>query len=147
MIQLPPDLKDFLRLLNANSVQYLLIGGYAVAFHGYPRATGDMDVWIAVDSDNASRIVKSIREFGFDVPNLTADLFLKRDNITRMGNEPMQIEVFTTIPGVIFQDCYKSAVIWDYESLKIPVISLSDLKKNKLASARAKDLGDIENLP
>ena len=77
MMKLPPDFREFLRLLNDHKVEYLLIGGYAVGYHGYPRATADMDIWVAVDPANARRIVAALKEFGFDTPDLSADLFLE----------------------------------------------------------------------
>ena len=105
-IRLPSDFKDFLKLLNANQVEYLLIGGYAVGYHGYPRATGDMDVWVAVNPENADRIVVALKQFGFAVPELSAELFLRQNQIVRMGLPPVRIELTTTISGVEFQECY-----------------------------------------
>jgi len=110
-IELPPDFKEFLRLLNAERVEYLLIGGYAVAYHGYPRTTNDIDVWISIHPDNAAKMVQVLQEFGFDVPELTQNLFLKPDSIVRMGLPPLRIEVSTTISGVDFSECYPSRVV------------------------------------
>lgn len=93
MTQLPPDFKEFLQLMNSNSVDYLLVGGYAVGYHGYPRATGDMDIWVAVDPTNADKIAKVLREFGFALPQLTPELFLSEERIVRMGNPPFRLEV------------------------------------------------------
>ena len=90
-------------MLNANRVEYLLIGGYAVGYHGYPRATGDMDIWVAVNPENADRIVVALKLFGFAVPELSAELFLRRNQIIRMGLPPVRIELTTTISGVEFQ--------------------------------------------
>lgn len=94
---LPPDFKDFLKLLNAHQVEYLLIGGYAVGYHGYPRATADMDVWIAIHPQNAEKLVAALKEFGFDVPELSVELFLTEDRIVRMGVPPLKTEIVTTI--------------------------------------------------
>ena len=102
MTQLQADFKDFLSLLNAHRVDYLLIGGYAVGYHGYPRATVDLDVWIARMPDNANRMVAALREFGFTDPVLTTGLFLEPDRIVRMGVPPFRIEIATTISGVDF---------------------------------------------
>src|SRR3972149_7640711 len=99
-IGLPQDFKDFLRLLDANRVEYLLIGGYAVAFHGFPRTTEDIDIWVSSTPENAQHIVSALRQFGFDVPELTPELFLKPDSIVRLGNPPLRIELSTTISGV-----------------------------------------------
>src|SRR3954453_23446432 len=102
-IRLPPDFREFLQLLNAHQIEYLLVGGYAVGYHGYPRATVDMDIWIGKGPATAEKMVAVLREFGFDVPNLSADLFLKDDQIVRMGVPPIRLEIFTSITGVRFE--------------------------------------------
>ncbi len=94
-VNLPPDFKEFLRLLNANRVEYLLIGGYAVAYHGYPRATADMDIWTAVYLRNAETVVSVLKQFGFNTPQLTPDLFMQEGQIIRMGMPPVRIEIAT----------------------------------------------------
>ena len=91
-IDLPPDFKEFLKLLSDRRVEYLLIGGYAVAYHGYPRATADIDIWIAIHPHNAQKTVSVLRDFGFDLPQVTVDLFLKENQIIRMGAPPVRIE-------------------------------------------------------
>jgi hypothetical protein len=146
-IKLPLDFKEFLNLLNENDVEYLLIGGYAVGYHGYPRATNDMDVWIAINPKNADRVVTTLREFGFDTPDLSADLFLEKDKIIRMGVPPMRIEISTGISGVVFDDCYQDRVVDVLDGIPVNIISLTHLKTNKRASGRHKDLSDLENLP
>ena len=146
-IGLPQDFKDFLRLLDANGVEYLLIGGYAVAYHGYPRATEDIDIWIASNPENAQHIISALKEFGFDVPELSPDLFLKPDSIIRMGVPPLRIELSTTISGVAFGACYKARVSEVIDGIKVNIINLADLKKNKKASGRFRDLDDLERLP
>ena len=146
-INLPQDFKEFLKLLNAHRVKYLLIGGYAVAYHGYPRATADMDVWIEVVPANADKIVVALKEFGFDLPELSAELFLVPEKIIRMGEPPIRIEIVTSISGVTFEDCYASRVIDELDGIPVSLISLADLKENKKASGRFKDLDDLENLP
>jgi len=106
MIQLPTDFKEFLQLLNAYDVQYLIIGGYAVGYHGYPRATSDLDKWVAINPTNSGRIVATLKEFGFDLPDVTTELFLEENKIVRMGMPPVRIELITTIPGVTFEECF-----------------------------------------
>ncbi len=147
MIRLPPDFKEFLQLLNASKVKYLLIGGYAVGYYGYPRATGDMDIWIAAKKANAEKLVTVLREFGFCVPELSAELFLQPDRIIRLGIPPIRIEIHTGISGVSFNECYSQCVLDKIDAIEIRVINLSDLKINKKASGRLKDLNDLENLP
>ncbi len=144
---LPQDFKEFLRLLNAHGVEYLLIGGYAVAYHGYPRATADMDIWVAMEPENADKIVAALKEFGFDLPELSTDLFLIPEKIIRMGAPPIRIEIMTSIAGVTFGDCYASRVADDLDGVSVSLISLEDLKGNKKASGRHKDLDDLEHLP
>jgi len=147
MTPLPPDFREFLQSLNARGVEYLLIGGYAVSFHGYPRATADIDVWVAMSPENAAKVVAALRDFGFDVPSLEEELFLIPDSIIRMGVKPFLIEVTTTISGVEFDECYEARVQAEIEGLSVPIINAAHLKINKAASGRLKDLADLENLP
>ncbi len=146
MIHLPPDFKEFLRLLNSLGVEYLVVGGYALGYHGYPRATGDMDVWVAMRPDNASRIIAALREFGFSSTPMTQEMFLTPRQVVRMGRPPLCIELLTTISGVDFAECYARRVTDSVDSVDVNFISLQDLKTNKRAAGRAKDLGDLEGL-
>jgi hypothetical protein len=144
---LPPDFKEFLKLLNEHDVQYLLIGGYAVAYYGYARATEDMDIWIAINSDNAQKMVTVLKEFGFEQSVLTPDLFLQSPKIIRLGLPPVRLEITTSISGVEFSKCYSDRVIDELDGVQISFIDLHNLKKNKKASGRPKDLADLEQLP
>ena len=144
---LTDDFREFLRLFGAQRVEYLLIGGYAVALHGYPRATVDLDIWVRVEPDNAARIVAALRDFGFDSPLLAERLFLLADQIVRFGVPPFRIELLTSIAGVDFDACRTRAVLMEIDGLTVPVISLDDLKINKRAAGRHKDLADLEHLP
>lgn len=146
MIRLPQDFKELLQLLNSKRIKYLVIGGYAVALYGYPRATGDMDIWIAISKDNAKKTVEALKEFGFDMPELREELFLEKKKNIRMGNPPLRIEFLTSIDGVEFTGCYRNKKTVRIDNIKINFISLKDLKKNKKASGRHQDLADIENL-
>jgi hypothetical protein len=146
-IHLPKDFKQFLKLLNANQVEYLLIGGYAVGYHGYPRATVDMDIWVAIKPDNSTRIINVFNAFGFSDSMLQPDIFLKEDQIIRIGLPPIRIELVTTISGVSFDECYAERVIDKIDGIKVNLIDLKHLKINKKASGRHKDLNDLENLP
>ena len=110
-IQLPLDFKEFLKLLNAHRVEYLLVGGYAVGYYGYPRATADLDLWIACHSENAEKLVAVLGKFGFGIAQLSADIFLQENKIIRMGVPPMRIELLTTLSGVRFEACYSERVI------------------------------------
>ncbi len=146
-IVLPNDFKEFLRLLNRRQVEYLVVGGYAVSYHGYPRATYDLDVWVSLQPANAKRLVESLEEFGFSVPELSPGLFLKPDQIIRLGLPPIRIEIHTGISGVVFEECYPSRLIVPIDGEMIQLIALPDLRKNKRASGRHKDLSDLEYLP
>lgn len=146
MIHLPKDFKELLRLLNSKKIEYMVVGGYAVALHGYPRATGDIDIWVAMSSVNASKIVTAIKEFGFNVPELRESIFLEKNKNIRMGNPPIRIEFLTSIDGVSFSKCYKHKRMVVVDGIKVNFISSEDLKTNKKASGRYRDLDDLEHL-
>jgi len=146
MMLLPKDFKELLQLLNSKKIEYLVVGGYAVALYGYPRATGDMDIWIAISKDNAHKTVEALKEFGFNTPQLKEELFLEKGKNIRMGNPPLRIEILTSIDGVEFTECYGNKKTVTIDDIDINFISLEDLKKNKKASGRYQDLADLENL-
>jgi len=146
-IHLPPDFKEFFQLLNSHKVLYLVIGGYAVAYHGYPRATGDIDIWIATNPDNAKKTVQAIKDFGFADPDISEEIFLKEEQVIRMGVPPLRIELLTTISGVDFKSCYANRIDETIDEVEISFIDLEHLKQNKKASARHIDLNDLERLP
>lgn len=147
MVKLPLDFKEFLNLLHIHRVNYLLVGGYAVAAHGYPRFTGDLDLWIQISAENAENVLRVCREFGFDVANLRVELFINPKQMTRMGHPPLRIEILNSVSGLSFEHAWKNRIqdVWD--GVPISMISLQDLRANKLASGRMKDLADLENLP
>src|SRR3954453_16457610 len=136
MTRLPADFRDFLKLLNSHHVEYLLVGGYAVCYHGYYRNTVDIDFWIAVNPQNAGKLAALIREFGFNVPELSDQLFLQKGRIIRMGVEPTRIEVLTEISGCEFSECYSRRVQAALDGIPVDTISLPDLIKNKLSTGR-----------
>jgi hypothetical protein len=142
---LPPDFREFLQLLNSHKVEYLLIGGYAVGFYGYPRATADMDVWVSTIAENVERVISTLEEFGF--AGVTVDLFRKEKQVIRMGVPPLRIEVLTGISGVEFEECYAKRAVAMLDGVEVNLISLEHLKQNKKASGRHKDLNDLEHLP
>jgi hypothetical protein len=144
---LTDDFREFLSLLNANRVDYLLVGGYAVGLHGYPRATVDLDIWVGATPDNAPRVVAALRAFGFDSATVEPALFVNPRTLVRFGVPPFRIEIMTSIDGVTYDDCRSRAVEFDMDGLPVPVIALSDLRVNKRAAGRHKDLADLENLP
>ncbi|MBI4663345.1 MAG: nucleotidyltransferase [Verrucomicrobia bacterium] len=136
-----------LNSLNSSGVEYLLVGGYAVIFHGYVRTTGDMDIWIAVNPDNAAKAEAAIRSLGFNLPWLKPELLLQRGSVLRIGQEPLRFDIINDIDGVTFAECFSRRVEAEIDGVKVNVISLSDLKANKKASGRHKDLADLDYLP
>lgn len=145
-IQLPPDFKEFLQLLHTHEVEYLLIGGYAVGYHGYPRATGDMDVWVAISPANAAKLVTVLRDFGFGTTGASVELFQQPQKVIRMGNPPLRIEILTSISGVEFATCYAARITDSLDGIPVTIINRKDLATNKQASGRMKDLNDLEHL-
>jgi len=146
-IQFPTELREFLELLNEHHVEYMLIGGYAVGYHGFPRATADMDIWIATSEPNAGKIIAALEAFGFAGTGMTPDLFLGPDKITQMGNPPLRIEILTTISGLEFAKAYAERVVDVIDGVPVSFISSDHLKINKRAAGRPKDLADLDNLP
>lgn len=146
-LPLPPDFKDFLQLLNSEKVEYLLIGGYAVGFYGYPRATGDLDVWIAASDANAAKVVQVLGKFGFSAETVRQEFFNKTDQVFRMGVQPISIDIVTSISGVDFAECYSRRNPQILEGVDVMLIHIDDLKQNKRCSGRPKDLDDLLNLP
>jgi predicted nucleotidyltransferase len=147
ILALAKDFREFLRSLNSNRVEYLLIGGYAVGIHGHIRATNDLDIWVKISPENALRISEALRQFGFTAASPDPTLFLVPNKIIRMGVPPLRIELLTSISGVEFDSCYAERESIDIEGEQVPVISLGRLRENKAASGRPKDLADLESLP
>ncbi|MEI6409354.1 MAG: DUF6036 family nucleotidyltransferase [Bacteroidota bacterium] len=143
---LNPDFKEFLQLLNEHEVRYMVIGGYAVAHHGHPRYTKDLDVWLWVSPDNAKKIIDVLNAFGFGSIGLTEKDFLNAENVVQLGYPPVRIDMTMSISGLAFEDCYERRDITSIDDITINFIGLSDLKINKLASGRKRDLDDVENL-
>ena len=143
---LSQDFKEFVELLNKNEVEYLIVGGYAVGIHGYPRYTGDLDIWINATRQNARKMVAVLAEFGFDSFGLTEEDFTKLGNVIQMGYPPFRIDILTTIDGVRFKDCYKNKIVVLHDEITLDVIGIEDLRRNKKVSGRLKDIDDLENL-
>lgn len=143
---LSKDFKEFIELLNGHNVRYLVVGGYAVAFHGYPRYTKDLDVWIELSPENADNIIKALEEFGFGSLGLKSEDFLETDQIIQLGYPPNRIDILTTLKEIKFEDCYKARVEVDIQGLKINFIDPENLKYNKRVTGRPQDVADAENL-
>jgi len=140
------DYKEFIQSLNDNQVRYLVVGGYAVAFHGHPRYTKDIDIWVEMTQENAEKVIRSLDQFGFGSLGLKDKDFLIPDQIIQLGYPPCRIDLFNTLSGVDFPTCYTSRMQIDIEGVKVHFIDLENLKKNKQASGRHQDLADIESL-
>ena len=146
MIQIPREFKEFLSILNSNKVDYILIGGYAINIYGYSRPTDDIDIWIKMEADNSKRIKQSLIDFGFSDSNVDSDFFLKNNKMLRIGFAPLRLEIMTTIDGVKFEECFINSTVQEVDGIEVRVIGLEDLKKNKKASGRLKDLDDLHKL-
>jgi hypothetical protein len=125
----------------------LLVGGYAVGYYGYPRATADMDIWIETSELNAEKIKNAFLDFQMSPESISKELFLKNDSIIRMGIPPVQLEVITNASGVDFSECYLRKQVIEIDGIPVNFISLEDLKTNKKAAGRHKDLEDLNHLP
>lgn len=143
---LPKDLIDLLSQLNDCGVEYLVIGGYAVAAHGYPRFTQDLDIWVNHDKDNARRLVDALHRFGVDVKKIPKNSLVKPKTLITFGREPVKIEILTSILGTDFSGSYKRRLILNVESVPVNFINLKDLLKNKKATGRPEDLADVARL-
>ena len=140
------DFKEFIQFLNDNHVQYLIVGGYAVAIHGHPRYTKDIDIWIETSLDNANNLLQALEQFGFSSLGLQTQDFLTPDQIIQLGYPPNRIDLLTNIDGVVFKDCYPLRLEVIIDDVVVTFIDLDNLKKNKKASGRLQDLADLENL-
>lgn len=143
---LSKDFKEFIKLLNENNVKYLVIGGYAVAFHGHPRYTKDLDIWIESSQKNAQRLLSALDQFGFGSLGLELEDFIATNQIIQLGYPPNRIDLLTTAGGLDFGECYKSKVSEYIHGIQIDFIDIENLKKNKRATGRSQDLADLENL-
>jgi predicted nucleotidyltransferase len=143
-IRLTPEFKEFLKLLNSEKIEYLLIGGYAVGLYGFIRGTKDIDVWVAVEPENLERLVGALVKFGFSRASLSPEMFTQTQKVFRMGVPPNMIEILTKISAVEFRECYARRTEIALDGIPVPVIAYEDLKKNKLSTGRPRDQGDIQ---
>ena len=138
--------QDFLELLEKHHVEYVIVGGYAVGVHGFPRYTGNIDIFVGLSSENAARLVDVFNEFGFASLSLKAIDFLEPDTVVEVGREPMKIQVLTGIDGVTFDRCRSDRMMVNISGLQVPFIGFESLLANKAASPRSKDRIDLEEL-
>jgi len=142
------DFQDFLKSINNKQVKYVLVGGYSVIFHGFPRTTGDLDIFVEVSQHNYLKLKEAFAEFGLSMFDMTEENFLNNNDLTvfSFGRPPVSIEILKKISGLSFEEVYSNAIVTDIEDIPLRIINLQDLIKNKKSSGRAKDLNDIENL-
>lgn len=140
------DFEEFLKLLTEEKVKYLIVGGYAVAYHGQPRFTGDIDIFLEISSVNAAAILQALKKFGFGKLNLTEQDFLIPDRIIQLGYPPLRIDLVTSIDGIDFDEAWSRKIIDLYGQTKTYYISKDDLIRNKKASGRTRDKLDLELL-
>lgn len=140
------DFREFIELLNSHKVKYLIVGGYAVTVHGYPRYTNDLDIWLWIDNENAKNIIAVLNDFGFATLGIKEDDFLVPERVIQLGYPPNRIDLLTGVSGLTFEECYPHKTSFEIDGLSVDFIDVENLKKNKLASGRHKDLDDLENL-
>jgi predicted nucleotidyltransferase len=147
-VDLYPDFRELLESLNSAKVKYLLLGGYAVIHYGYHRTTDDLDIWIAIAPENAEKLSAVLRKWGgFSAAKVPAEMFLEAGKVFIFGREPVRVDILTQPSGVNFEACYSRRNPVELDGIVVPMISLEDLRANKLASGRNKDLADLDYLP
>jgi predicted nucleotidyltransferase len=140
------DFRELLELLNTHAVEYVLIGAHALAYHGAPRYTGDMDIYIRPTVANAERIMNALREFGFGSLGLSEDDFRLPDRVVQLGHPPVRIDLMTSISGVSWEEVSANVIDGDYGNIPVKFIGREEFVKNKRAIGRKKDLADLEAL-
>ena len=145
-MELPEELKELLRLLNSNNVDYLIIGAYALGYHGVPRYTGDLDLFIAPNPDNADALLQTMDNFGFGSLGLEQKDFTTPGNVIQIGNPPLRVDFLTQISGVEWKEVWESRIVGILDSIPVNLISKEHLIRNKASTGRPVDLGDIDRL-
>jgi hypothetical protein len=140
------DFLDFVQICNKHGVKYLVVGGFAVSVHGYPRYTKDLDICIQMTEENVERLLMVIGEFGFGSLNLTKDDFMQPNLITQLGYEPLRIDILNDIDGVSFDEAWENRKMVTYENVEVPFIGYNELLKVKLKAGRPQDIADVEKL-
>ena len=141
-----PDFKDMLSALSAAGIDFLLVGAYALAANGYPRATGDLDLWVRANSETAAKVFRVLAEFGAPMHDLTVDDLSAPGIVFQIGVEPSRIDILTSVSGVEFDVAWRNRLVVKIDEMDIPVIGRIDLVINKRASGRPKDIVDAETL-
>lgn len=145
-MEVQPDFKDLLGLFNEHKVKYMIVGGYALAYHGAPRYTGDIDIYVKPDSQNAELIMKALADFGFSSVGLTVKDFENPDKVIQLGVPPVRIDIITSISGILWKDAFLGCVDGKYGDVPVKYIGLNEFIINKRTTGRKKDLSDLEAL-
>ncbi len=143
---LNPDYRDMLSAFAEAGVDYLLVGAYALAAHGHPRATGDMDLWVCPSAENAPRVMRALRSFGAPSTTITQSDFKQEDVVFQIGVSPRRIDILTSIEGVTFAEAWNARAEVKIEGLSVPVLNRTHFIQNKRTLGRTQDLADIERL-
>lgn len=143
---LNPDFKDILSALSEEGVEFLLVGAYAMAVHGMPRATGDLDIWVRATEPNAERVIRALGQFGAPLESVDVGDFTRPDLVVQIGVAPRRLDFLTSIDGVDFDRAWRNRTVVPVDGLEVPVLSLADLKENKRAVGRPRDLADVAEL-
>jgi hypothetical protein len=142
-----PDWREFIELLNSHNVEYLLVGAWARSFHGVPRSTGDIDFFVRPSQENAGRLIEALERFGFGSLGLVREDMQKPDRIIQLGIDPYRIDILTGISGVSFEEAWGERMSTEIDGVPVYFLSRRLFRRNKLASARPKDLADLDALP
>ena len=145
-MELDEDFREFIELLNEHQVDYLVIGGYAVNYHGYPRYTRDIDIWLWMTESNIKKLISAIKDFGFRDLNLEIRDFMTPENIIQLGYEPYRIDLLVDVEGVNFKECFERRIEGDLDGTTVKFLSLQDLITAKKKAGRFQDLADAEQL-
>ena len=145
-MEFDPDFREFIESFIAHDVRFLIVGGYALAAHGLPRATGDLDAWVWLGGDNAERIVAALDDFGFGGLGLSANDFESSGRVVQLGDPPYRIDILTSIDGVAFDDAWERRLAVPLGELTAPFIGRADLVVNKRAAGRPQDVADVDRL-
>ena len=145
-MEIQPDFRDLLALFNAHRVEYMIVGGYALAFHGAPRYTGDIDLFVRPNAANARRILTALDEFGFGTVGLTEEDFRSPDKVVQLGVPPVRIDIITSLSGVSLEDAFAGCVDGKYGDIPVKYIGRAEFISNKRSTGRKKDIADLEAL-
>jgi hypothetical protein len=146
-MNLNQDFQEFVELFVEHEVEFLIVGGYALAAHGHPRYTKNLDVWVWLGEENSQRIIAAIEAFGFGDLGLTATDFQNPDVMVQLGHEPQRIDILTFASGLHFSEAYENRVYVTIGNIQVPFISVDDLRRNKLSTGRPRDIADVADLP